>query len=80
MGCCCGKNEVTPGDTPIKKRPSSTGYGHFKANVVDALYVMIHLFSFCQEKQITDSSKPNTGDTNNNLVEKKVYKPPPKRN
>ena len=47
MGCCCGKNEVTPGDTPIKKRPSSTGYGHFKANVVDALYVMIHLFSFC---------------------------------
>ena len=47
MGCCCGKNEVTPGDTPIKKRPSSTGYGHFKANVVDALYVMIHLCSFC---------------------------------
>jgi len=57
MGCCCDKNQVTPSDTPVKKRPN----GFFK------------------EKEITDSSKPNTGDLNNNNVAKKPYRPPVKK-
>ena len=32
-----------------------------------------------QEKEITDSSKPNTGDLNNNNVAKKPYRPPVKK-
>ena len=31
-----------------------------------------------QEKNITDSSKPNTGDNNNNNVAKRSYRPPQK--
>ena len=32
-----------------------------------------------QEKKITDSSKPNTGDNNNNVA-KRAYRAPQKRN
>ena len=35
--------------------------------------------STIQEKEITDSSKPNTGDQNNNNVAKKPYRPPVKK-